>query len=403
MSNELSKRKISVGDFILTDEDKQLILEICNSNRISEGKYVNLFEKEFANIIGTKHCTLVNSGTSALIVALTALLYDDRYPKIKKGAKVLTTPLTYIATSNAIKLVGLKPVFVDINLDTFDINVDLIEELLKQSSDDYCMILPVHLMGYPCDMDRINELAQKYDLVIFEDAAQAHGTKYNGKNVGNLSLCADYSFYTAHNISCTEMGAVVTNDSILNTRIKQLKANGRMCSCKICTRMQGTCPYKDEESDPRFSHEYIGYNFKTTEFSAGLGYLQLQRFDSIIKKRLDNVKYLNDGLVGLRDFIKLPIYDENVSYLAYPIVVNPDKVNRKWFMNKLAEYGIESRPLFGCIPIQQPAYKEYKELYNGKLPVAEYLGNNGMYIGCHQYLGQDDLDYVIEMFYKILK
>jgi len=121
---------ILVGDYRIGQEEKNIINEILDSNRITEGKYVAQFEQKFAKIIGTKYCTLVNSGTSALIAGLTALLYDERYPKIKKGAKVITTPTTYIATSNAIKIVGLEPVYVDVNLETFDINADMLESLL---------------------------------------------------------------------------------------------------------------------------------------------------------------------------------------------------------------------------------------------------------------------------------
>jgi dTDP-4-amino-4,6-dideoxygalactose transaminase len=390
---------ILVGNYIIEEKERQVINEILDSNRISEGKYVAMFEKKFAEIIGTKYCTLVNSGTSALIAGLTALLYDDRYPKVKKGAKVITTPLTYIATSNAIKLVGLEPVYVDVNLETFDVNVDLIEQLLEQSNpDEYCGILPVHLMGYPCDMDRINEIAKKYDLFVFEDTAQAHGSKYKDKMTGNLSLLADYSFYIAHNIQVGEMGAIVTNDEKINKLVKQIKANGRSCDCRVCTRSKGVCPKKDNEFDPRFSHEFIGYNFKTMEFQAGLGMVQLEQFDEIIKKRQSNVKYLNDKLAKYSEFFILPKYSEDYSYLAFPLIIRDEKIHTNAFREYLANNGIESRPMFGSIPTMQPSYKDYAKQYQYKLPNAEYLSNNSFYIACHQYLSQEDLDKIVEVF-----
>jgi dTDP-4-amino-4,6-dideoxygalactose transaminase len=392
---------IHVGEYIIDSKSKQIINEMLDSNHISEGKYVLQFEKKFAEIIGTKYCTLVNSGTSALIAGLTSLLYDDRYPKIKKGAKVITTPLTYIATSNAIKLVGLEPVFIDVNLITFDINTQQIEELLKCSNpEEYCMILPVHLMGFPCDMDEINRIANKYNLVVFEDTAQAHGSTYKGKNTGTLSLLADYSFYIAHNIQVGEMGAIVTNDEKINKLVKQIKANGRSCDCNICTRSKGYCPKSDLEFDPRFTHEFIGYNFKTMDIQAGLGLVQLDSFNDIILKRQFNVKYLNDRLSKYLDIFILPKYSENISYLAYPLIIKSDiHFDLDKFRNKLiTNYGIESRPLFGSIPTMQPAYSKYKTYYKDKLPNADYLSRNGFYIGIHQYLSKNDLDKIVEAF-----
>lgn len=403
------KQKITVGDIRFGDEEKNIILEVLESNCISEYKKVLEFEMEWSKLIGTKYCVAVNSGTSALIAGLTALLYDRNFPKVKKGTKVITTSTTYIATSNAIKLVGMEPVYVDVDPIKFSILPEQIETLLKESnsSDEYSIILPVHLMGYPCDMDRISAIAKKYNLVVFEDASEAHGTKYKNKIVGSLSLLASYSFYIAHNIQVGEMGAIVTDDSEIFRLIKKIKANGRLCDCPICTRRSGYCKHRDKNSntdkDPRFLHDLIGYNFKTMEFPAALGIIQLKKVNQIIEKRQRNVKLLNDGLKKFNDILQLPIYSKEVSYLAYPIVLkNNKKINRKILRKKLENNGIESRAFFPCIPTQQPAYNYLKEKYNGKLPNAEFLGKNAFYIGCHQYLNQDDLNYIINIFRKIL-
>ncbi len=398
-------RNVFVGDYKIGKEEKNIIMDVLDSQRISEHKYVTKFEEKFKKIIGTKYCTLVNSGTSALIAALTALLYDDRYPKIKKGAKVITSPLTYVATSNAIKLVGMEPVFVDVDPETFSILPDQIEQLLEEDNqNEYCMILPVHLMGYPADMDKINHIAEKYNLITFEDTAQAHGSKYKGKITGTMSLVADYSFYIAHNIQVGEMGAVVTNDEKVNRYVKKIKANGRLCDCPICTRQSGTCPFRNAKFDPRFRHDMIGYNFKTMEFQAALGYLQLEKFDEIIEKRSYNVKKLNEGLSDFKDLLILPEKTKGVSFLAYPIIIKDcNKLNREDIRKKLTDKGVENRPLFGCIPTQQPAYSEYALAYADKLPNAEYLGNNSFYIGCHQYLNDEDIDYMISIFKEIIK
>ncbi len=401
------KKRISVGDFQISVEERTAINEVLDAGRISEWKKVSEFEKLFADYINTKHCVAVHSGTSALIVGLSALIYDSRFPKVKKGSKVITTPLTYVATINAIVLTGLEPVFIDVDPYSFSILPQKIEEHLKSVNDpeNYSILLPVHLMGYSCDMDEINRIARKYDLVVLEDSAQAHGSQYKSRRTGSLSLISVFSFYIAHNIQAGEMGAVMTEDEKLKNLMRRLKANGRVCDCSVCTRPNGYCPYfpQDEDFDPRFVHDVIGHNFKVMEFEAALGVSQLRKADLIFVKRQNNVRFLNEHLDKHSDDLQLPAFSENVSYLAYPIVIKEhSKFTRKYLREELEKNGIESRPLFGCVPTQQPAYNYLKEEYEGKIPNAEYAGKNAFYIGCHQYLNHDDLEYVVYIFDKIL-
>jgi dTDP-4-amino-4,6-dideoxygalactose transaminase len=401
--------RIQVGDFKMGEEEKKAINEVLDSGRISEGKKVREFEIEFAKFIGTEHSILLNSGTSAIIAGLTALKYYKN-GKFNDRKGVITTPVTYIATSNAIMITGFEPVYVDVDPETFVIRPDDIKACLEGAEDPnkFSLILPVHLMGYPCDMDKINKIAKKYDMETFEDSAQSHGTIYNGRKTGSMSLLSDFSFYIAHNIQVGEMGAITTNDPEILRLIRKIKANGRMCDCYICTRNTMGCPKlksskENDDFDPRFTHDMIGYNFKTMEFQASLGLLQLKRIDCIIKRRSENVKYLNEGLEKFSDVLQLPKFSENISYLAYPMVIKkPEKISRKRMQLMLEKSGIETRYLFGCIPTQQPAYSFLKEKYKNGLPNAENIGRNGFYIGCHQYLTQEDLDYVISVFEEIL-
>lgn len=397
--------KIYVGEFKLGKKEEKALIEVIDSGRLSEGKKTFEFEKVWANYIGTKYSVAVNSGTSALIAGLCALKHKFG---IKNGSKVITTPLTFIATINAIWHSGLKPLFVDVDNKTLVITPENIRKALKKEND-VSIILPVHLMGYPADMDAINGLAKEHNVIVMEDAAQAHGSIYKGKKLGSLSELAIFSFYIAHNIQAGEMGAVTTNDYGILKLIKKIKAHGRMCECNVCTRAKGVCPpldkYKGEEDfDPRFYHDMIGYNFKIMEFQAALGLTQLKKANQIFKKRNNNVKYLNEGLSGLSDILQLPCYSIDVSYLAYPIIIkNPKIISRLKLRRDLEKKGIETRPLFGCIPTQQPAYSFLEEEYTNKLPNAEFIGKNGFYIGCHQYLSQKDLDFIIKVFYEILK
>lgn len=403
-------RQIQVGDLRIGRDEKNIINDVLRNGRISEYKKVKQFEEDFAKYIGTKYSIAVNSGTSALIAGLLAL-QNHKKLKIKLGTKIVTSPLTYIATSNAIMLSGFKPEYVDVDPETFVITPENIKTHLEQAdnSSDYSVLLPVHLMGFACDMKEINKIAKKYSLVTFEDSAQAHGTIINGKKTGSQSLLSDFSFYIAHNIQAGELGAITTDDYEIIRLVKKIKANGRFCDCPTCTRNTHGCPkmksYKGKDDfDPRFTHDIIGYNFKTMEFNAALGITQLEKADWIAKKRNENVKYLNEEMESFSDVLQLPPFSKNISYFAYPLIIKKtSKISRKKLRVELEKKGIESRPLFGSIPTQQPAYSFLKKQYKGKLPNAEFIGLNGFYIGCHQYLTQTDLDYLVKTFKHILK
>lgn len=389
---------IHVGDFRLGEEERVAINGVLDSGRITEGEKVKEFEHEWAEYIGTRHAICTNSGTSALIVGLSALKY---YKNVSE--KVITTPITYIATSNAIVQSGFRPVYVDIDRETFGITPETIKEYLENSEDVNPIILPVHLMGYPCKISEIQNIADEYGGYLVEDAAQAHGSMYKSKKVGSFGLFSTFSFYAAHTIQAGELGAVNTDDYELIKLIRKLKANGRMCVCDICKRAEGKCPYREKDFDPRFTHDLVGYNFKAMEFSAALGLVQLKRADRIIEKRRENAKYLNEGLEKFNDVLQLPKYDSNVSYLAYPLVIKKQKIiSREKIQKELERRGVETRPLFGCIPLHQPAYSYLKSKYEGKLPNAEWIGKNGFYVGIHQYLSQDDLDYMLKAFSGVL-
>lgn len=403
----MDKKRVPVGYFRIDKEEREAVNEVLDSGRISEGRKVREFEKKWAEYIGTKYCIATSSGWGALVSGLTALKY---YKNLKNGMKIITTPLTYIADSSAISTAGFKPVFVDIDPVTFCITPEAIELHLEQVKDpeNYAIILPVDLMGYSVKIDEINEIAKKYNLLVLEDAAQAHGTIYRNKKAGSDADVGIFSFYVAHNIQAGEMGTAVTNNAEINRLVRKIKAQGRACDCLVCIRDKDICPlirnYKgSDDFDPRFTHDLIGYNFKIMEFQPALALVQLKKIDEVITRRQNNVKYLNTQLKRYEDILQLPVYSEEVSYLAYPLVIKDTKIiSRKKLRFELESKGVETRPIFGCIPTQQPAYDYLKEKYEGKLPNAEHIGKNGFYIGCHQYLEREDLDYVVEVFNRIL-
>ena len=278
----------------------------------------------------------------------------------------------------------------------------------EQNPEEFLAILPVHLMGYPCQMDEINKIAQDYNLFVFEDSAQAHGSKYKGKTLGSIGDLSNFSFYIAHNLQAGELGALNTNSLEIRNLVRKIKSNGRLCSCDICERMEGKCPeiLKNEKNggkkdfDPRFTHDILGFNFKTTEFSTALANYRINQIDEINNQRRENLLYLNEGLKKHRKVLQLPKFSEDVSYLAYPLIVKDG--SRGDIMRGLEKKGVETRTLFGCIPTQQPSFSDLKEIYEGKIPNAEALGKKGFYIGIHQFLTKEELEYVIDSFKEIL-
>lgn len=396
----VAEKVIHVGEFRTTEKIRKYILEILDSGKISEFSNVNNFEKKWAEYIGTSYSVSVNSGTSALIAGLEAL--KIKYPN-RANKKIITTPLTYIATINAIVLTGFSPVFVDIDTNNFGLLPQAVEMYLERIEDpqEYSIIIPVHLLGYPVEMDKINKIADKFGLLTLEDSAQAHGTIYKGQKVGTFSLISTFSFYIAHNIQAGQLGAINTNDKEIANLVRQIKSNGRCCICDICLRSQGKCPYRYADFDPRFTHNVFGYNFKPMEFQAAIGLAQLDDVNDIIKKRQKNVKILNNYLSIFSDILKLPKFSEDISYLAYPLILKDHKISINNLKHNLEKEGIETRPLFSFIP-HQVSYKYLKSEYEGKLLNAEYIHKNGFYIGCHQYLEEDDLEYIFTKFKKIL-
>jgi dTDP-4-amino-4,6-dideoxygalactose transaminase len=382
--------KIRIGDFPLGEEERGAIQRVVDSGRISEHKEVRAFEEEFAEWVGVKHCVALSSGTAALMTGLTALKHDG----IKNNARVLIPALTFIATANAVKLCGMEPVFGDVD----SLTMCLLPECVTSNAD---VIMPVHLFGYMTDMRKLKREASRISAVIVEDACEAHGSTYQGNKAGTFGKWAAFSFYIAHTIQAGELGALVTNDKRIATLARSIKAHGRECACKICVRSIGQCPNM-RDHDPRFCHVIYGYNFKPMEFSAALARVQLAKAEQNIERRFRNVMRLNRGLKQLEDILMLPHLDKDVSYMMYPIILRQPGLRHKLLL-ALEKKNVECRPLFGCIPLQQPAYTYLLSQYRRKLPVSEYYGANGFFVGCHQYLTNGDIDYMIQAIIAAVK
>jgi len=379
---------IPIGDYRFTDDDRAAINRVVDSGRISEHKEVRAFEDEFADYVGTKYCVAVSSGTAALIcglAAMTALEY------IKPSANVLIPALTFIATANAVVLTGHKPIFSDVENLTFSMGP-------YEITDDIDLVLPVHLLGYTAPMGSIMTKAKMVGALVAEDAAEAHGAKHFGAMAGSMGLWSAFSFYIAHTVQAGELGAVCTDDRDLALAVRSIKAHGRVCTCRVCTRSSGGCPHKDIPH-PRFASSFIGYNFKTMEFQAALARNQLAGIDENIYARKYNERALEYGFRSLNGKFINPHYSRYGPFrtvpMAYPIVLTHTGI-RDRVMAEIESNGVECRPLFNCIPTRQLSYKWHPQALD-IFPVSEYYGDNGFYIGCHQYLSDSDIGKMVSV------
>lgn len=383
---------IRIGDLQLGTEERAALQRVIDSQRLSEGPEVRAFEEEFAAWIGVRHCVAVSSGTAALLVGLKAL-------QMRYGVqRVLIPALTFIATANAVTLAGLEPVFADVT-------PGLVMDPAWLRRERYDAVLPVHLFGYPADMDALRSAAwgprDGVPIPIVEDACEAHGTLYHGRRMGSIGLWGAFSFYIAHTVQAGELGALVTDDPTLAQMARRLKAHGRQCACPVCTRNTSGCPVLERgDPDPRFTSLYPGWNLKPMEFQAALARVQLRHVQANIDRRRENVARLNWRLSEIEDLVDLPAYYGNVAYMAYPLVLRMPGV-RDAVIAELARRGVESRPMFGCIPTQQPAYAQYRD--GGPWPIAERIGANGFYVGCHQYLTDADIDTMAQVIVEVVK
>lgn len=355
----------------LGEKEKKNVMECLDSTWISsKGKYVKEFEKNFSEYIGTKYGTAVNNGTVALHLALLAL-------GIGKGDEVIVPALTYVASVNTIHYTGATPVFVDSLADTWQIDPDDVERKITRNTK---AIIPVHLYGYPCDMDRIMEIARKYDLFVIEDCAEAIGSEYKGRKVGTFGDIACFSFFGNKTITTGEGGMVLTNDATLYER-----------SCRL--KDQGTA--KDRE----YWHDIVGYNYRMTNICAAIGSAQLERVEEFISKKIELAEYYMDRLGNTPTVCHKNLDRENIrhTYWMFSILAK-DAEERAALRNHMKEDGIETRPTF------YPAHTlpMYSEKYQ-KLPVAESLGWRGINLPSWPMLTRKQLDTICDSiidFYK---
>jgi dTDP-4-amino-4,6-dideoxygalactose transaminase len=394
-TSTLRKRpQIGIGDLSITARAKELVMEVLESNRLSAGPIMQRFEAEIAAIHGCTYGLMCNSGTSALQIALAALMEVYRW---HDGDEILVPALTFIASSNVVIYNNLKPVFVDVDPEYYTIDPEKIEEKITSRTRG---IMPVHIAGLPCDMDPILDIAQKYNLRIVEDSCETMFARYKGHPVGSFGDVGCFSTYIAHVITTGVGGLCTTSDSDLIVMLKSLMNHGRD---SIYTRMDDDQGTRGTDLfhvvDRRFSFIRLGHSFRCTEMEAALGLAQLEERESTCARRQEVASHLNEGLSDLSDHLQLPrprAHSDHI-YMFYPITIRNSQVRRDDLILHLEEHGIETRYLLPLI--NQPIYRKIFGNLDHQYPVTARLNETAFYIGCHPGMSNDDVDYILQCFH----
>lgn len=347
---------IPIAHPIIGDEEKQAVLAVLESGQLAQGQVVKEFEEHFAAWVGVRHAVATSNGTTALHLALLA-------HGLGEGDEVITSPFTFIASANSVLYTGARPVFVDIEPDTFNIDPKLIEGAITGKTK---AIMPVHLYGNPADMTRIMDIAERHGLKVIEDAAQAHGAKVNGEAVGSFGTGC-FSFYPTKNMTSGEGGMITTNDDAVADRARLLRAHG---------------------ARERYTHEMLAYNFRMTDIHAAIGNAQLAKVDGWTRQRQRNAASLTH-LLG--DDIATPVTRDWAEHVYHQYTVRIPG-GRRDLPERLAELGIGTGVHYPVPVHQQPMYKQLG--YTDSLPQAEQAAREVLSLPVHPSLMDTDIDRV---------
>lgn len=340
---------------IIGDEERAAVDRVMRSGMIAQGPEVAAFEGEFAELAGGATCVAVNSGTSALHMGLIAA-------GVKPGDEVIVPSFTFAATGNAVALAGGTPVFVDIEEDYFCLDPDAVEAAI---TDKTVGIMPVHLYGHPANMARLQEIADKHDLAIYEDAAQAHGAEFDGQRVGSFGKFAAFSLYPTKNMTSGEGGMVATGDEDLARTVRLLRNQGM---------------------EKRYENELVGFNTRMTDIHAAIGRVQLGKLDGWTQTRRDNAKFLDDNLSG----VIVPPVADNATHVYHQYTIRVDAAERDAFVAGLAERGVGSGVYY---PIPTHALPSFG--LDLDLPTTARVAKEVISLPVHPALRDGDLEKVV--------
>jgi CDP-6-deoxy-D-xylo-4-hexulose-3-dehydrase len=388
---------------LMGEEELQNMVAASLDGWLTTGRFNTLFEKGLAEFLGVKYCLSVNSGSSANLVAfntLTSHKLGDR--AIKKGDEVIGVAAGFPTTVNPIIQFGAVPVFVDVDIQTHNINVDLIEAAITPKTK---AIMLAHALGNPFNVGIVKEICDKHNLWLIEDTCDALGAEFNGQKCGTFGDIGTLSFYPAHHMTMGEGGAVFMNNPELKAIAESFRDWGRDCYCPPgCDNTCG-CRFEQKHGDLPYGydHKYVyshsGYNLKITDMQAACGLAQLGKLEYFIEKRRSNYTYLRNKLESLTDFIHLPIPtpNSNPSWFGFPITLKDDcGVSRVDVTKFLDSHKIGSRLLFAGNLLKQPYFKDVEYRVVGDLTHTEKTMNDTFWVGVQPALDEVHFDFIAE-------
>ena len=376
----------SVGWPLYDEQELYAALDSLLDLSLSQGPRVKQFENAYKEYLGLSEqstAVAVNSGSSANLVVFTALLDSGQ---LQQGDEVLVPAATFATVSSILYQVGLTPVYVDSEMDTWNMDPMSISKAISAKTK---AIMVVHNLGIPAKMDEIMQISKENNLIVVEDCCEAHGSFYRGRQVGSIGHFATLSFFVAHNITTGEGGMVFIKDGGLDNKVRSVREFGRS--------IQPTQRFKIIENlgeyDTKYLFETLGFNVRMTDFAAAMGLVQLQKLESLNVKRRENARRLTQIINGYPDYLStLTIPDDIVpGYYGFPIYLTPNcDISRNELCRKLEASGIETRPnMGGCLP-DQPGFHGRKHRISGDLKNARLIRDNSFFIGVHSELTADN-------------
>lgn len=426
VKNKPKSEYIPVSGKIISENDLFNMIDASLDMWLTGGRFNNEFEKIFAEYLGVKYAHTTNSGSSANLLAISALaspLLKDR--ALKKGDEIITVAAGFPTTINAIVQNGFVPVFLDTKLKTYDVNPDDIRKAITKKTK---AIILAHTLGNMFEIDKIQEICKEHNLWLIEDSCDALGAEFNNKKAGTIGDIGTFSFYPAHHITMGEGGAVVTNDYTLSKIIKSYRDWGRDCICPtgqdgICNKrfsqQHGSMPFG---YDHKYIYSHTGYNLKITDWQAAIGVSQLKKLPEFLKTREKNANYLYEKLSDLKGYLLLPEVTRNSKSSWFGFLIGL-KENCKFTKQELVEYleknGIGTRQLFAGNILRQPSfvYNDIKlrindgEIKSSKdlteedfklLPNTEYIMNNVFWVGVYPALSFKEMDKISDTIHKFI-
>jgi len=359
----VSAKKIPIAKPVFSEEAIRAVSEVLRSGYVRQGPKCKQFEEEFKEKVGAKYAYAVNSGTAALHVAYLSIL--------KPGDEVIVPAFTFIATASTVVFSFGKPVFADINEEALTLDPEDVKEKITPRTR---AIAPVHLFGNAADMKALGEIAEDHGLYLVNDAAQAHGTEINGREVGSFEHLNCYSFYPTKTMTTGEGGMVTTNDQELDRKGRLIRSHGQ---------------------ESKYYHTILGLNYRMTDIMAAIGLNQLHELDFFLEKRRENAKVLTQGLKRFSG-LKPQIVRKGVnhSYSYYAVVIDLDKCIRDEFVEALKAENIECQIHYPRALTEQPAFKDYWKIE--KCPVSEDISRRIFSLPVHPALSKEDLNKILE-------